>query len=100
MHILSQVAENLDNFKLKMIGNGPEIFELRENSKLNILGEKNHSETIKYIKNCIAVIYPSVWYENFGMTIIEAFACGKPVIASRIGTMKEINRGWKNRFII
>ena len=33
---------------------------------------------------------PSEWYEGFPMTIREAFACGKPVIASRLGAMAEI----------
>ena len=33
---------------------------------------------------------PSIWYETFGRTIIEAYATGTPVIASRLGAMQEI----------
>ncbi len=90
INILSSLKMKFIDFKLKIIGDGPEIYKLRDNPSLEIVGGKTHAETINYIKNSIAVIYPSIWYENFGMTIIEAFACGKPVIASRLGTMQEI----------
>jgi glycosyltransferase involved in cell wall biosynthesis len=33
---------------------------------------------------------PSIWYENFPRTLVEAFACGLPVIASRLGAMAEL----------
>jgi len=36
------------------------------------------------------LIFPSRWYEGFPMTIAEAYACGTPVIASRLGAMAEI----------
>jgi len=36
------------------------------------------------------LIFPSECYETFGLVIIEAFSCGLPVIASRLGTMAEI----------
>ena len=36
------------------------------------------------------MVMPSEWYEGFPMTIREAFAYGKPVVASRMGAMAEI----------
>jgi glycosyltransferase involved in cell wall biosynthesis len=36
------------------------------------------------------LLLPSVWYENFPRTVVEAFACGLPVIASRLGAMPEL----------
>ena len=41
------------------------------------------------MKKCKAFICPSIWYEGAPLTIIEAFATGTPVIASRLGSMAE-----------
>lgn len=56
----------------------------------NYLGHLNHNELISYIKSSIALIFPSIWYEVMPMIIVEAFACGKPVIASKLGAMSEL----------
>lgn len=53
-------------------------------------GKMNRSQLIEEYKNCIALITPSTCFEIFGMINIEAFACGKPVIASNIGGIPEI----------
>jgi glycosyltransferase involved in cell wall biosynthesis len=46
------------------------------------------------MKGAKLLVFPSEWYEGFPMTIIEAYACGLPVIASRIGAMAElVNEG-------
>ncbi len=36
------------------------------------------------------LVFPSLWYETFGLTIIEAYAVGIPVIASRLGAMSTL----------
>lgn len=36
------------------------------------------------------LVLPSLWYENFPRTIVEAYACGLPVIASRLGALPEL----------
>ena len=41
-------------------------------------------------QSCFHPMVPSGWYEAFGLCIIEAFACGTPVICSRLGAMAGI----------
>jgi glycosyltransferase involved in cell wall biosynthesis len=42
------------------------------------------------MKSARVLIFPSVWYEGAPITIVEAFACGLPVIASDLGAMREL----------
>jgi glycosyltransferase involved in cell wall biosynthesis len=45
---------------------------------------------LRLIQDALFVVFPSEWYETFGLLIVEAFACGVPVITTRIGAMAEI----------
>jgi glycosyltransferase involved in cell wall biosynthesis len=42
------------------------------------------------MKKCRALIFPSIWYEGFPLTVLEAFSTGTPVISSELGAMAEI----------
>lgn len=78
---------------LKVVGSGPLEAELKGLSKsLNIefIGQKPFEETLVLIKNASFLILPSECYETFGRVIIEAYACGVPVIVSRLGALEEI----------
>jgi glycosyltransferase involved in cell wall biosynthesis len=46
------------------------------------------------------VVVPSLWAEPFGRVIVEAFATGRPVLASRIGGIPEILTGEFERFLV
>jgi len=61
-------------------------------NKIEFMGYKNHDEVITLLKKCIFLVIPSEWYEVTGLAIFEAFACGKPVIGSRIGGIPEFIR--------
>lgn len=87
-------AAALKRFKLVIIGDGP-LRKLVENSakqnpSINYLGQLDKGAVIGYLKKCTALIFPSIWYEGFPVTILEAFATGTPIIASRLGSMQEI----------
>lgn len=86
--------KKLNNIKLKIVGGISERIEKEFYEKLtpnvDYLGFKT-GEELNYIrKNAMAVIVPSLCYENSPFSILEAFACGKPVIASDLGGMKEL----------
>ncbi len=87
-------AADLLNFKLVIIGDGPlrKIVEnsIIKNSNVSYLGLQPKNRVISYLKSCKALIFPSIWYEGFPVTILEAFSTSTPVIASSLGGMKEI----------
>jgi glycosyltransferase involved in cell wall biosynthesis len=53
-------------------------------------GRLPREETLAAMRKARFLIFPSEWYEGFPVTIAEAFACGIPVIGSRLGAMQEI----------
>jgi len=54
------------------------------------LGFRGLDNILQLMRSASYLVVPSVWYENFPRTIVEAFASGLPVIASRLGALAEI----------
>jgi glycosyltransferase involved in cell wall biosynthesis len=79
-----------------VIGGGPDLHGLKQQAEthrldqVRFLGQLPRNETLEAIQKARFLVFSSEWYENFPVTIAEAFACGTPVIASRLGAMKEI----------
>ena len=97
VHYLLEAMKDLPkNINLRIIGTGPEEIFLKkytaDNNLNNVkfLGFKNREEIKEEYKNCIATILPCNGFEIFGMTNVESFINGKPVIASNIGGIPEI----------
>jgi glycosyltransferase involved in cell wall biosynthesis len=59
-------------------------------SNVKFMGRLSHEQGIEVMKGARFVIFPSEWYETFGLGIAEAFACGVPAVVSRLGAMQEI----------
>jgi glycosyltransferase involved in cell wall biosynthesis len=57
------------------------------------VGMKHGDELRGLLHGAMAVVLPSIWYENQPFSILEAFAAGKPVIASDLGGMAELIAG-------
>ena len=57
---------------------------------VTIRGFMDQASLYEVIKGAVCSIIPSEWYETFGLTSIESFAKGRPVIASRIGGIPEV----------
>jgi glycosyltransferase involved in cell wall biosynthesis len=74
---------------LYVIGNGPDEARLKSIAKQNIkfLGRLSDTEVVKYYSSCKGFILPGE--EDFGLTPVEAQACGRPVIAYRAGGAME-----------
>jgi glycosyltransferase involved in cell wall biosynthesis len=82
--------------KLKIVGDGPLMNDIRNfvsEHKLNaveIVGRRAQEDLIPIMKAAKFLIVPSLCYETFGLVAVEAFACGIPVIASRLGAIAEL----------
>ena len=96
LYTLIEAWKDIKGFTLKMVGDGPLKEGLKEFAlkygidNIEWMGRKTHQECLKLLKGSMFVVLPSQCYENFPMTILEAFACGKPVIASNLGAMAEL----------
>lgn len=89
---LLEAWRDLPGVPLTVVGDGPlrGAVEGAQGANLRFLGWRSGDETMKLIRGARLLVQPSVCYETFGRTIVEAFACGVPVIASRLGAMAEI----------
>ena len=83
-------------YPLHVVGDGPDRqgmeaqareFQL---SEVTFRGWLPRAAAVNAVKGARFTIVPSTWYEGFPMCIVESFACGTPVLCSRLGGMSEI----------
>lgn len=67
-----------------------QIKPLLKNPGIEYIGEITESEKSEFLGNAYAFLFPIDWPEPFGLTMIEAMACGTPVIAFSCGSVPEI----------
>ena len=79
---------------LRIAGDGPVREEVDRAAASNVLitalGRLSRDAVLREMSGARALVFPSEWYEGLPLTIVEVFACGVPVIASRLGAMAEI----------
>jgi glycosyltransferase involved in cell wall biosynthesis len=89
----TQLAKPIE---LRIIGEGPDAVALQQEAtrrgltNVHFHGYLPRDQALTILRGAHFLIFPSELYENFPMTIAEAFACGVPVICSKLGAMQEI----------
>ena len=96
LHVMLEAFENIasDTYELHIVGGAVTKQEQRYLKKLkkryegvNAIwhGAVAHVEIVRHIAACDLMIHPAIYLEVFGLTIAEALATGRPVIATRCG---------------
>jgi len=92
---LLNALEHLD-VPVRIAGDGPLKAEYedfvadRRMNHVTFEGYKSGEDLKQLYEGAAFLVMPSEWYENAPMTILEAYACGKPVVGSRIGGIPEM----------
>src|SRR5262249_15087655 len=66
------------------------IRPLLDHPLIDFVGEIGQKEKSEFLGNAYALVFPIDWEEPFGLVMIEAIACGTPVIAFRRGSVPEV----------
>jgi len=76
------------------------IAPLLHDSLVEFVGEIGDVEKDEFLGNASAVLFPIDWPEPFGLVMIEAMACGTPVVAYRGGAVPELVEPGQTGFIV
>lgn len=95
---LMQKKYRNNHSKLLIVGSGSKsyletlgnLILYKKINNVKFIGEQNFEDLTKTISRAAFVVVPSICYDNMPNTILESYACGKPVVASNIGSLPEI----------
>ena len=77
-----------------------EIKPLLDHPLLEYVGEIGENDKDDFLGDAYALLFPIAWPEPFGLVMIEAMACGTPVIAYRHGSVPELMEDGRSGFIV
>lgn len=89
--VLAEAAHRLGGtLPLTVVGSGPLAHLLEGLPGVRLLGAQPAQAVLAEMRRARLLVLPSICYENFPRTLAEAFACGLPVVASKLGAMAEL----------
>jgi glycosyltransferase involved in cell wall biosynthesis len=71
----------------------------RLSADIEYLGEVAHDEKLRLLSGAVAFLFPIRWNEPFGMVMLEAMACGTPVLAFPEGAAPEVVEHGRTGFL-
>jgi glycosyltransferase involved in cell wall biosynthesis len=94
LRTLLEAASSVPDIKLVVLGEGPLETELKgrygAEPWVEFRGHLPWGELVEALSGAMFSVVPSEWYENLPLTVMESFALGVPVIASKIGGLPEM----------
>ncbi|HVL75187.1 MAG TPA: glycosyltransferase [Noviherbaspirillum sp.] len=88
--VLAEAVRALPGASIEVIGSGPLEPLVREVFGPRLLGFRPLDDILVRMARARFLVVPSICYENAPRTIVEAFSCGLPVIASRLGSLADM----------
>lgn len=85
--VLSSALAIAPDVKCHVVGTGEMDEAIRMRPNAVMYGWQDGASINDLMHHHLALVMPSVWYENFPRTLVEAFSAGLPVVASRLGAM-------------
>jgi glycosyltransferase involved in cell wall biosynthesis len=89
-----QLTTDNNQPQLIIVGDGPDEARLKSLAdgmdSIKFLGQKKGADVLALAQGALTLVFPSVWYEGMPRTIIEAFSVSTSVIASGLGSMREM----------
>jgi glycosyltransferase involved in cell wall biosynthesis len=94
-----KIAAKIDNVDVEYWENAVEPLVM-QNPSIEYIGEIGEHEKADFLGNAVALLFPIDWPEPFGLVMIEAMACGTPVIAYPMGSVPEIVEEGRSGYIV
>ncbi len=93
-HVLLEAMRRLPRLQLVIAGSGPEEARLRHTAadlpNVRFAGFLERPALTALVREALCTVLPSLWYENCPLSVLEAFALARPVVASAIGGLPEL----------
>jgi len=106
MQMFNRLADQIDGLVLKLAGYGPDENklqalkqQLKHGDKIDFVGHVPNDKMPEFLNGLDIFVLPSK-FESFGVSALEASACGLPVVANKVGGLPEILQDGLTGFLI
>jgi len=100
VEMLDAWAANPHTLPLKIAGDGPLRSFVQERAAslatVEYLGLCEHARVMSLLQEAAVLVFPSRWYEGMPMILLEAMACGTPIVAFAVGSLSELILDFEN----
>ncbi len=90
LHLLLEALRMSPNITCTVVGDGPQRKLVSTGEQIHFLGAREPERVYAQMRQAAYLVMPSICYEQFPRTLVEAFACRLPIIASRLGPLAEL----------